>query len=261
MLKSAAEIELIRQSGRLIGEALEHALSVVRPGMSDVELMAEIEYYIRRRGHMGLMRMRGYNQEIITGMVGSGWAAAMPTYFDGPAGGQGLGAASPQSSGMKLIQRNEPILLDIGCCVDGYVIDQTRTAVIGTLPDELYEAYEISERVLRMTEEKMHPGTVCEQLYLEAVQAAEEAGLGGHFMGYGDDQVKFLGHGIGLEIDEWPVLARGFRYELEAGMVIAVEPKFTFPGQGVVGIENTYCITDSGWEKLTPAREGLIELS
>jgi len=73
--------------------------------------------------------------------------------------------------------------------------------------------------------------------------------------------VKFLGHGIGLEIDEWPVLARGFRYELQAGMVIAVEPKFTFPGQGVVGIENTYCITDSGWEKLTLSREGLIELS
>jgi len=261
MLKSAAEIELIRQSGRLISETLEHALSIVRVGMSDVELMTEIEYDIRRRGHMGLMRMRGYNQEIITGMVGSGWAAAMPTYFDGPAGGQGLGAASPQSAGAKLIQRDEPILLDIGCCVDGYVIDQTRTAVIGTLSDELGAAYEASERILRMVEERMHPGTICEQMYADAVHAAEVAGLEKHFMGYGDDQVKFLGHGIGLEIDEWPVLARGFRYELQAGMVIAVEPKFTFPGQGVVGIENTYCITDSGWEKLTLSREGLIELS
>ncbi|MED4606597.1 M24 family metallopeptidase, partial [Paenibacillus validus] len=57
-----------------------------------------------------------------------------------------------------------------------------------------------------------------------------------------------------------PVLARGFNYPLEAGMVIAVEPKFTFPGRGVVGIENSYAITADGFEKLTISREGLIRL-
>lgn len=260
MIKSAEEIELIRQSGRLIGEALEHALDLIKVGMTDLELMTEIEYFIRRRGHMGIMRMRGYNQEIITGMVGSGWAAAMPTYFDGPAGGQGLGPASPQSSGTKPIGRGEPILIDIGCCVNGYVIDQTRTAVIGSLSDELRAAYEVSECILRRTESALRPGTVCETLYSDALTTAQEAGLAEHFMGYGDDQVKFLGHGIGLEIDEWPVLARGFRYDLQPGMVIAIEPKFTFPGKGVVGIENTYHITGEGWENLTPFREGVIEL-
>jgi len=79
-------------------------------------------------------------------------------------------------------------------------------------------------------------------------------------MGFGDDQVKFLGHGIGLEIDELPVLAKGFTYPLEPGMVIAVEPKFTFPGRGVVGIENSYAITADGFEKLTVSREGILRV-
>jgi len=90
---------------------------------------------------------------------------------------------------------------------------------------------------------------------------AEEAGLADHFMGYGADQVKFLGHGIGLEVDEWPVLARGFDMPLEPGMVIAVEPKFTFPGRGVVGIENTYAVQSEGPPlALTLTPERLIRL-
>ena len=79
-------------------------------------------------------------------------------------------------------------------------------------------------------------------------------------MGFGADQAKFLGHGIGLEIDEWPVLAKGFQMPLEPGMVIAVEPKFTFPGQGVVGIENSYLITEQGARALTRSKAGLIVL-
>lgn len=257
MLKSGEEAAVIRRAAALINEAFEHAAGIVRPGMREFELMAEIEHYLRRRGHMGLMRARGYNQEIVTGMVAAGAAAAMPTYFDGPAGGQGLGPASPQSAGRRPIGRNEPILVDIGCCLDGYVIDQTRTMVIGSLPDDLVRAYEVAESILRSAEEGLKPGTICEDLYLRALRQAEEAGLSGHFMGFGEDRVKFLGHGIGLEIDEFPVLARGFRYPLEPGMVIAVEPKFTFPGRGVVGIENSYLITGSGFEKLTVSPEGI----
>jgi len=156
--------------------------------------------------------------------------------------------------------RNEPILLDIGCNVDGYVIDQTRTAVIGVLPVDMEEAYEASERILQALESKLAPGAVCEEFYELSVEMAERFGLSDHFMGYGADAVKFVGHGIGLEIDEWPVLARKFTTRLEPGMVIAIEPKFTFPGRGVVGIENSYLITDTGYEKLTRSKEGLWRL-
>lgn len=260
MIKSKAEVACIRKAAEVIDGAFEDALAHIAPGLTEIELMSRIELFIRQRGHLGLMRMRGYNQEIITGMVGAGEAAATPTYFDGPAGGLGLSPAAPQSASRRPFERNEPILIDIGCCIEGYVIDQTRTVVIGSLPDELKRAYDVAELILRRTEALLRPGTVCEQLYLQSLQLANEAGLGNHFMGYGDDQVKFLGHGIGLEIDELPVLAKGFRYRLEPGMVIAVEPKFTFPGLGVVGIENSYVITESGFERLTVSREGLIHL-
>jgi len=89
---------------------------------------------------------------------------------------------------------------------------------------------------------------------------AGEAGLGEQFMGHGPDRVRFLGHGVGMEIDELPVLAPGFDDPLEPGHVIAVEPKFVFPGRGAVGIENMYAVTDTGWENLTTANEELIEV-
>ncbi|WP_192705359.1 M24 family metallopeptidase [Paenibacillus sp. OAS669] len=260
MIKSASEIACIKEAARVIDLAFEHSLGILKPGMTELELMAGIEQFIRLQGHIGVMRMRGYNQEVITGMVGAGDAAATPSYFDGPAGGRGLSAAVPQSVSRRPIQANEPILLDVGCCIDGYVIDQTRTIVIGDLPEDLIQAYDTSEQILRSVEEMLKPGTVCERLYMHSLLMAHDAGLSDHYMGFGDDQVKFLGHGIGLEIDELPVLAKGFSYPLQQGMVIAIEPKFTFPQRGVVGIENSYAITDTGFEKLTVTREGLIRI-
>jgi Xaa-Pro dipeptidase len=260
MIKDTYEISRIQEAARIIDIALEHAIANVREGMTEFALMSLIETTLRQYGHLGLMRMRGYNQEIVTGMVGSGAAAAEPTYFDGPAGGRGLSPASPQSSSRKQIELNEPILIDIGCCIDGYVIDQTRTVVVGGLDDQLTHAYHISESILRSTEVLLRPGTMCDELYVLAVEQAAEAGLSEFFMGFGADQVKFLGHGIGLEIDELPILAKGFKLPLEAGMVIAIEPKFTFPGRGVVGIENSYLITAQGYTKLTCSREGIISI-
>ena len=132
--------------------------------------------------------------------------------------------------------------------------------MIGDLDPELQRAYDVAEQVLRATEARLQPGVIAEHLYLLALDQVQEAGLSAHFMGYGADQVKFLGHGIGLEIDELPVLAKGFKYPLAPGMVIAIEPKFTFPGRGVVGIEDTYLITDNGYEKLTISREGILRV-
>lgn len=260
MIKSQYEISRMKEAAQVTDHALTKALEKLTVGMTELELITNIEYHMRLNGHIGLMRMRGFNQELITGMVGAGTGAATPTYFDGPAGGQGLCAASPQGSGRKPIVRNEPILVDIGCTIEGYVIDQTRTVVIGKLADDLMQAYELSETILKETEHRLRPGAVCEDLYLLAVEQAKQAGLQAHFMGYGADQVKFLGHGIGLEIDEMPVLAKGFAHKLEPGMVIAVEPKFTFPGRGVVGIEDSYLITNEGFEKLSLSRGGLITL-
>jgi len=259
-VKSEFELDRISNAAQIAADALEAGLAALQEGMTELELMAVIENAMRLCGHVGIMRMRGYNQEIMTGVVAAGAAAAEPSYFDGPAGGRGLTEAAPQSSSRRPIGRNEPILLDIGCCVDGYTIDQTRTAVIGELRPELKSAYDTAVAIIRRSEELLKPGAKPEDLYAEALEMASRAGLSGHFMGYGKDQVKFLGHGIGLEIDEWPVLARGFRAPLEPGMVIAIEPKFTFPEWGVVGVENTYVVTETGCKALTKSPERLYEL-
>lgn len=99
MKKSEAELACIRRCAQVIDTALEEAVSLLHTEMSDLDLMLHIEQSIRKQGHAGMMRMRGYNQEIITGMVASGADAAVPTYFDGPAGGRGLYTANPQGPG------------------------------------------------------------------------------------------------------------------------------------------------------------------
>ena len=69
-------------------------------------------------------------------------------------------------------------------------------------------------------------------------------------MGVGPERIRFVGHGIGLEVDEFPFLAGGQQLELQVGMTIALEPKLIFPGKGVVGIENTHVVTDDGLDQL-----------
>jgi Xaa-Pro aminopeptidase len=75
-------------------------------------------------------------------------------------------------------------------------------------------------------------------------------------MGYGAQRIGYCGHGIGLELDEFPVIAKGQNVILSYGMVIAVEPKFHFPGEGVVGVEDTFVVIDEGCEKLTHSSYG-----
>ena len=74
-------------------------------------------------------------------------------------------------------------------------------------------------------------------------------GYENHFMGADGERVRFVGHGIGLEVDEFPFLAAGQKLKLRPGMTIALEPKLIFPGQGVVGIENTHVVTPDGLEQ------------
>ena len=75
--------------------------------------------------------------------------------------------------------------------------------------------------------------------------------LGQHFMGWGENRVRFVGHGVGLELDELPVLAPGQTMALAPGQVLAIEPKFFHPGVGAVGLENTYEVTGRGLRKIT----------
>jgi Xaa-Pro aminopeptidase len=259
-VKSEYELNHLREAAKHLNEIIASLPEYIAVGVSELELSAKIEYVLRQKGNIGIYRMRAYNQELCLGMVASGAAAATPTYFDGPAGGLGLTTASPQSASRKTFQPREPILVDISTVVEGYIIDQTRMAVIGELDSDLERAYHVAVEIIREVEKLGRPGASWQSLYLRALEMAESAGLKEHFMGYGKDQVKFLGHGVGLELDELPVLAKGFDQPLETGMVIAIEPKFTFPGRGVIGIENTYLVTEEGLKALTIASEEIVRV-
>jgi Xaa-Pro aminopeptidase len=97
-------------------------------------------------------------------------------------------------------------------------------------------------------------------VYETAAAEAERAGLGHCFMGHGPNQVQFVGHGIGLEVDELPILTPRSELVLEPGMVLAVEPKFVFPGQGVVGLEDDWLVTSDGVERLSLTEQEVLRV-
>lgn len=257
-VKSKFEIELLERSAKAVYEAISEVPDLLRQGISELELSSQLEKIVRDKGSIGVVRTRTYNMELVLGMVTSGKEAAIPTSFDGPTGGLGLSTAMPQSASYKLINKNEPIIIDISAAINGYIIDQTRIAVIGTLDKELMSAYKLSLAILREIEKNAKPGTSWSEHYFRALEMVESAGMSDYFMGYKDNQAKFLGHGVGLELDELPVLAKGLDYPLEEGMVLAVEPKFTFPNKGVIGIENTYVVTNNGLKSLSYNSEEII---
>jgi Xaa-Pro dipeptidase len=121
-------------------------------------------------------------------------------------------------------------------------------------------AHDLSTKIHHRFMEHAKPGVPCSDLYHLALEEASRAGYGETFMGFGEGQVKFVGHGLGLEIDEFPLIAPGFVQELAEGMVIALEPKFVFPGKGVVGLEDDYLVTPSGVERLTLTDQVLMKL-
>ena len=98
--------------------------------------------------------------------------------------------------------------------------------------------------------QKGKAGSSGRDLYEHALSLAAGAGLEDYFMG-AEEKIKFIGHGVGLELDELPVIARNFDLVLEPGMVIALEPKFIFPRLGVVGVEDTFIVRPDGLEPLT----------
>jgi Xaa-Pro aminopeptidase len=100
-------------------------------------------------------------------------------------------------------------------------------------------------------------GVRAKDLYEVALGIVEEAGLSDGFMGY-PQPVAFVGHGTGLEMDEWPIIGRGADTILESGMVLSLEPKYVFPGEGVVGIENTFVIREQGMEKLNTFPDEIV---
>lgn len=256
MIKSPYEIERLKESAKLNFAMFSEVPNILREGMTEVELAGRLESVFRERGHQGAIRMRGFNQELFYGHLMSGWNLSYPSFFDGPTGGTGLNPSYPQSAGFKKIGKNEPIMVDYVGVYNGYMVDQARIFSIGPLPDKLVEAYQAALKIKVQIVKETLPGMNGKELYEIAHNIAVASGYQEYFMGY-EDRISFIGHGIGIELDELPVIARNLAVILKPGMVFALEPKFIFPNEGAVGVEDTFVVTESGLEQITSFDEAI----
>lgn len=257
-IKSSYEVQCIREAVTMQMSLYEEVKHVLRPGITELELSAHLEFILRQQGHQGSARMRSYNHEVTFGAVAAGVSALRSSKMDSPCGGPGISPANPFGAGWHRIQEGEPVLVDLLGTSQGYLSDQTRIFVLGQASAELCRAYEAMRRVQEAILAVLKPKVPWEGVYYTAVQEAERLGYGSYFMGQEGNRVRFVGHGIGLELDEYPLLAPGFTQPLETGMVVAVEPKVALPGLGVVGIENTFLIEPTGPQRLTMEEDDLV---
>lgn len=258
MIKSPFELERMRKAADQLAVVYEAAKNTLREGISELELSAHLELAARLAGHQGMTRMRAFNGEFYGGHVLSGAAGAHPTFCDTPLGGTGLTPAVAQGAGQRVIQANEPVIIDFLGAYQGYLCDQTRTLCLGGLADELRQGYEDMVEILWHMEKIARPGVSWGHIYDSCLALACEMGHKDAFMGSAGAQVGFIGHGIGTEIDEFPFIAKGFNDDLlEEGMTFAFEPKLVYPELGALGIENTYLVTADGVEVLTRCPEEL----
>jgi Xaa-Pro aminopeptidase len=251
MIKSEHEVAQIRRAALMLREAFRRIPEWVSPGVTEIELAARLEGFLREQGHQGITRMRGFNSEMAYGTVSSGSSASYPTCFAGPVGFVGLYPAIPNGAGRNRLAAGETVMVDVVGGFGGYIADKTRTFGIGAVPEDMLRAHSFTLALMAEIESMLRPGAVCSDIYESAITRVEESPYKVGFMGVGDSRVRFVGHGVGLELDELPVLAGGFDIRLQEGMTIAIEPKIFFPERGGVGIENTYLITATGFENLT----------
>src|SRR5207244_2853508 len=184
---------------------------VRRPGLTELEVAAELERTMRQRGASG---------PSFTTIVASGERGALPH-----------GLASN-----KAIELGDMVTIDMGALVDGYCSDLTRTVCLGKPTHEQQKVYETVWQAQTTAAQSLHPGLGCKAADAIARKVIEDAGYGKEF-GHG------LGHGVGLAIHEQPRLSKIGTGKLQAGNIVTCEPGIYIEGFGGVRIEDMLVIT------------------
>ncbi|HKK32989.1 MAG TPA: Xaa-Pro peptidase family protein [Desulfomicrobiaceae bacterium] len=254
-VKSEWELSKMRLVGARHHECLTEILPErIHPGMTEREIAIKVWEVFFSRGHQGMLRMQAPGEEAFLGHVSAGDSGIYPSVFNGPLGLRGQHPAMAQmGSAGKVWQENEVLMLDCGFCVEGYHTDKTQAywSSSAEVPAVARDAQNLCLEIQAGLADSLRPGVLPSELYAAGVQMAEKAGFSAGFMGLGSNQVRFIGHGIGLAVDETPVIAARYDEPFEVGMVMALEPKIGIPGIGMVGTENTFEVTESGGRSLT----------
>jgi Xaa-Pro aminopeptidase len=227
-VKDASEIERIREAARLGSEVMEEAIRLIRPGVTELDVAAEIGYRMRRKGASG---------ESFEAIVAAGFRSALPH-------------ARPTS---RQIGKNELVVLDLGAILRRYCSDLTRTVFVGKAPARVRQWYQAVLEAQAAGLEAVKSGASCGAVDLATRNVLQRKGLGRYF-------VHSTGHGIGLEIHEDPRIARDQKRPLETGNVVTLEPGVYVEGVGGIRIEDDALVTSRGCEILTTAPREFLEL-
>ncbi len=228
MIKTADELIIMKQAAQIADDAFLHIQSYLRPGVKEIEIANELEFFMRRAG------ATSSSFDII---VASGLRSALPH-----------GVASD-----KEIQSGELVTMDYGALYNGYCSDITRTVAIGEISAELTKIYETVLEAQKRGVKEIKPGMTGKEADAITRDYIEEKGYGQYF-GHS------TGHGLGMEVHEGPGLSHRSTTKLVQGMVVTVEPGIYIPNIGGCRIEDDIVITASGNKRLTNASKELIHL-
>ncbi len=228
MVKDGDEIALLRAAAVLGASLFDRALEVIRPGVTENEVAAEMEYAARRTGA---------EQMSFPTIIAAGKRSALPH-------GRASAAAIP-SRGF--------VVCDFGVILTGYCSDRTRTVHVGRPTGEARRMYETVREAQAAAIETVRAGVSVSEVDRAARKILKQRGLKRHF-------THSTGHGVGLEIHEPPRIASGQTAILRPGMVITIEPGVYIAGSGGVRIEDMVVVTERGCEVLAPTNKELITI-
>ncbi|MFP7171004.1 Xaa-Pro peptidase family protein [Terribacillus sp. 7520-G] len=228
LIKSEAELQIMKTAAEIADAAYTHILTFVKPGMKEIEVSNELEFF---------MRKQGATQSSFDTIVASGYRSALPH-----------GVASE-----KEIQKGELVTLDYGALYNGYCSDITRTFAVGEISDKLREIYDIVLEANLRGVAGVKPGITGKEADALTRDYISEKGYGQYF-GHS------TGHGLGMDVHESPALSFRSDTVLKPGMVVTVEPGIYIPEVGGCRIEDDLVLTADGSERLTFSTKDLITL-
>jgi Xaa-Pro dipeptidase len=213
--KDEVEIEAMQAAAEIAQEALLSTIPLIKPGIKERELAAELTIQLLRQG--------SDSQLPFSPIIASGPNSANPHAFPGD----------------RRLVEGDMLIIDWGANIGGYFSDLTRTFSLGEAEDEMMTIAQIVNQANKAAREIAAPGIAAHMVDQAARQVIEEAGYGQYF-------IHRTGHGLGLESHEAPYIRDGNLRSLEPGMTFTIEPGIYLPGRGGVRIEDDVVITDQG---------------
>jgi Xaa-Pro aminopeptidase len=259
MIKDDVEIAATWQAAAVADAGHAAAMQTIAPGVSELDLAAEVEAAMRRAGHDGFQPLRypearGGGVLLMSGehlLVRGGHGLVVT--------GAGLGPAMPYGPSRRALRPGDLVVVDIGSTYDGYTADESRTFVVGPPTEAQRSLFNVTRATEDAVLSALRPGLPAADLY-QIAEDVVSAGAPPHFEPGNLTLPGFVGHGLGLELDEPPVLWPKDETALQTGMTLAIEIEVSAPVHGMmVKLEDTVVIRSHGYDLLTKTPRELIE--